>query len=265
MVSVFIADSDIELINNPEVKPVIVQCESFVRNRLTKINRYILHPLVGNFKFGSNWPTSTELACYHCCHAFITTPIPIVRRYEEGKMLFHCYGMFCSANCAKAYIIENEPGISTRRMYEFNYMIRTVFNVKGPVKPSPPRFRLKMFGGDLDIVQFRTGFTTVSVQLVSPPFVPSYTMFKEVSDEALQETCDHNMFSNRPDAEANSLYNKFLATNPHVAMEDDEEGDKQKPKKKKKSESEKKPPKPRKPSQKKQKRNEDTGVTTEVA
>jgi hypothetical protein len=160
-----VRDQDATFVVDPNVKPVHVNCTLFVRTQMDKTMTYIQH--------GRTWPPAPDVACLHDCHPFQTQAIPIVHRYDERAGKYHVYGVFCSANCAKMYIIEHEPGVTSRRMVEFLSMLRSVFGITGNIKPAPPRVRLRLFGGELSIEQFRNQFRHAHERLLVPPFVPA--------------------------------------------------------------------------------------------
>lgn len=116
--------------------------------------------------------------CWHCCHAFDTTKgMRLPRIYDSTDNLYHVYGWFCSANCAKAYILEHSTFDRGYQMNIFVRMLREVYKITESVVESPPRISLQMFGGPFDIERFRT-HTINKHHLVTPPFV-SYSMLVE--------------------------------------------------------------------------------------
>lgn len=160
-----VRDQDVTFVVDPNVSTVHVDCTFFVRTQMDKTVKYIRH--------GGTWPPAADVACWHDCHPFPSQPIPLLHRYEERSGLYYVYGVFCSPNCAKMYIIEHEQGVTSLRMVEFLSMLRVVYGITGNLKPAPPRMRLKLFGGELSIQQFRNQFRYAHERLVSPPFVPS--------------------------------------------------------------------------------------------
>jgi hypothetical protein len=160
-----VRDQDVTFVVDPQVQPVHVDCTLFVRTQMDKPVNYIRHC--------GTWPPAGDVACWHDCHPFHTQPIPLLHRYDERSGLYYVYGVFCSPNCAKMYIIEHEQGVTSLRMVEFLSMLRVVYGITGNLKPAPPRMRLKLFGGELSIQQFRNQFRHAHERLVSPPFVPS--------------------------------------------------------------------------------------------
>lgn len=112
-------------------------------------------------------------ACLWCCHPFPWTATVLPMSYDAYDNLYTCEGRFCCPECALAYLYA-DPRISdvvrwTRHalladLYRKMYTTRTL-------TPAPPRTTLRMFGGPLDIEQFREYVASaediVSVQL--PP------------------------------------------------------------------------------------------------
>lgn len=171
--SIFLEDLDIFLLEDSDVIPVVVNCTGFVETKMKGHISYLIHPEHCKNNQLKKWPTHTDAWCLNDSHPFSTIPIPIPRKYDGIRNLYYVFGNFCSVNCAKTYIIEHEPNISSHRMLLFNQMIRRVFNIHQPVKPAPPRYRLKAYLGDLDILSYRNNFTHITSIILEPPFLPS--------------------------------------------------------------------------------------------
>ena len=205
---------DLTLCDDPRVKPLIVECYPFVRRRQDARVNFVKHSIFGKFRQkGDPWPKSTEIECMHHCATFQTVPIPLVIRFEEETCTYHVNGVFCSVNCAKAYVIEHDSEISTRRMYELNHMVRNVFGIRGAIKPAPPRMRLRKFGGDLSIEEFCSNFQTVNTELLMAPFVPCQTVCAESTDgdQVMEDPANPHFKPKDP-----SMYAQFLAQHPPV-------------------------------------------------
>jgi hypothetical protein len=103
--------------------------------------------------------------CWWCCHDFNTTPLSCPLRYDDRRNKFYTSGNFCSWSCMKSYSIDHY-GISKGGLICGNIVMmrKKMFNQIGHVKPAPKRFRLKEFGGDLSIEDFRKN-NTVDTQL----------------------------------------------------------------------------------------------------
>jgi hypothetical protein len=112
-----------------------------------------------NGVFISNIDTSkikvnkTEIACWWCCHKFDNYPISIPYKYYQQNCLFKCRGIFCTFSCALAYI-------SNKKMVHSIFLLKMLYkkmypNAKETIRKSPPKEILKMFGGPLDIENYR--------------------------------------------------------------------------------------------------------------
>jgi len=100
---------------------------------------------------------SPQIVCFWCCHTFATTSVVLPVSYDAYKNVYNCEGNFCSPECALAYsYADNATSDSAKwnrhamlgRMYGDLYKATTL-------SPAPPRTLLRMFGGPLDIVQYR--------------------------------------------------------------------------------------------------------------
>ena len=100
---------------------------------------------------------SAQTGCFWCCHVFNwqSTVLPI--SYDAYKNIYTCQGHFCSPECALAFnYADNKISESTcwnrhallNHLYSFLYTERTL-------SPAPPRSLLRLFGGPLDIQQYR--------------------------------------------------------------------------------------------------------------
>lgn len=98
--------------------------------------------------------------CWWCCHDFDTTPLSMPVRHDERRNTFHTSGNFCSWSCMKSFAIDKH-GLTKGGLICGNIVMmrKKMFNQIGPVKPAPNRFRLKEFGGDMTIEEFRENQT----------------------------------------------------------------------------------------------------------
>lgn len=106
----------------------------------------------------SEWPLTTSVHCYWCCHSFDSTPVGLPMRYKGGK--FHVIGCFCSLECACAYNFNNSFGLSDsvdERLMRYALLNSLSVQLGGPqvICSAPTRLSLKMFGGNMTIQQFR--------------------------------------------------------------------------------------------------------------
>lgn len=132
------------------------------------------------------WPISTSIACYWCCHQFNNAPFGIPIKHMKEK--FYVYGCFCSLECASSYNFDDKSNIEEmwERYSLINFLSRTI-GLKNVVKPAPSRLCLKLFGGQMDIESFRE--YTNSNKLMSVNFPPMMTIVQQL--EEINE-CDIN-------------------------------------------------------------------------
>jgi hypothetical protein len=181
----FICNTDCLLEDNPNIRPVKIECKQFVRERMETKYSYFHHPVFGNPNH-TVWPSQTDIACMHCCDTFPTPPCASVRKYDDMKNIYYVYGIFCSLNCVKAYLIDHEPSISTIRLLFFTQMCINVYGIHHSVPPALPQIRLKRFGGDLTIEEFRKAHTYATCRVLEPPFVQSKLVFQTESTRTAQ-------------------------------------------------------------------------------
>lgn len=100
--------------------------------------------------FERGYPSTTNICCWWCVYPFSGHPIGIPKVYDEKKQTYMCTGCFCSFSCALAYAKATHTDATLlRQMYV--YWTRSEF----PIIAAPPQSLLDVFGGSLDIVQFR--------------------------------------------------------------------------------------------------------------
>lgn len=127
----------------------------------------------------NEWPTSTSIHCYWCCHNFTNTPFGIPVKYFESK--FHVHGCFCSLECAAAYnLSQREIGDEIWERYSLINMLSRMIDYKNYIKPAPPRLSLKIFGGHMDIDEFRNYCN--SCKIININFPPMMTMTQQIEE-----------------------------------------------------------------------------------
>lgn len=127
------------------------------------------------------WPASTSVHCYWCCHRFQNVPIGIPLTYNEDIAKFMVYGCFCSCECAAAYNLDSKESsdeIMTR--HGFLNMLARELGHRELVRPAPSRLVLSMFGGPMSIEHFRERCHTSRLILVN--FPPMMTVTQQVEE-----------------------------------------------------------------------------------
>jgi hypothetical protein len=186
----------------PPSKPegaVEVICSSS-RRRMDHAARYttyslLSHTLKLNDRVIESWPARTHIHCWNCCHTFTSVPISIPRSTQviNTKTYYEVYGVFCSLNCAKKFLLEKDTHDKQQLLMQLNDLCVHVFDMAPQdvfnAKEAPPRIFLKMFGGHLDIDEYRTKSLKTRCLLVTPPFV-SHAMLLEEHSGAKETVMD---------------------------------------------------------------------------
>lgn len=134
----------------------------------------------------SEWPATTSISCYWCCHQFNNVPYGIPVKFYNNH--FHVYGCFCSLECAMAYNFDANEGIDEKweRHNLLNLLARSL-GVTDRLKPAPNRLALKMFGGYMDIDEFRAFCkSSKTININFPPMMAMTQQVEEIND------CDVN-------------------------------------------------------------------------
>ena len=127
----------------------------------------------------NEWPSSTSIHCYWCCHKFNNVPYGIPVKHLDGK--FHVFGCFCSLECAAAYNMKNYDSVDEMwERYMLINMLSRNLNHKSIVKPAPSKLSLKVFGGHMDIDEFRSYCTTSKV--INVNFPPMMTLTQQIEE-----------------------------------------------------------------------------------
>lgn len=112
-------------------------------------------------------------ACFHCCHSFSWRPTALPIHYDTFDKTYVCEGHYCSPECALAHLYEM-PRLSDASRWNRHSLLMDLYRPlikERELIPAPPRTTLRMFGGPLDIAQFRESLTTAeaAVQVELPP------------------------------------------------------------------------------------------------
>lgn len=107
------------------------------------------------------YPESTDVLCWHCCHAFQGRPIPLPLSYDDTRDVFRVFGVFCSLRCMSGYSRDNRailPGASHGSIGMAVFLfIKRWSGISNPrnIERAPPRCLLKAFGGYMTLEEFR--------------------------------------------------------------------------------------------------------------
>ena len=115
-------------------------------------------------------PDSTDVACFWDCHSFRGQPCVIPVKIEED--IWRIYGNFCSPECAAAHLF-NEPLDSSVQWERYALLNRLYADGERSVRLAPPRTALRMFGGTLDVSEYRgiVGDKRMRIDVMTPPMI----------------------------------------------------------------------------------------------
>lgn len=204
----------------------------------------ILHKFISS----KDWIDNTDVCCWWCCHTFSSIPIGLPVSYSKSK--FRVKGVFCSFACMLSYnpinsqseksMINNlytkltggiASNIKDSYINDLNYSckIKNLFNeteedkilqkeyvksmssmVHNPLEKAPPRCSLKMFGGRLNIEEFRNSTKERKVyKMIEYPMYISRDFIEEVDLDNLKKV-NKNVFSKKNGIVSNALDTKKL-------------------------------------------------------
>ena len=114
-----------------------------------------------------------QTACFWCCHGFNWNGCILPKSYDAYKNVYTAEGNFCSPECALAYNYADNR-ISDSLKWTQHALLRKVYSElykTRELSPAPPRTLLRMFGGVLDIEQYRDYLTDMNELVLSelPP------------------------------------------------------------------------------------------------
>jgi len=123
-----------------------------------------------------------QTACFWCCHAFGWTACVLPRSYDAYKNIYTCEGNFCSPECALAFAY-NDNKTSDATKWTHHALLGDLYSglYKSRIlSPAPPRNLLRLFGGALDIEQYRD-FTAGSNDIVLSEMPPIRLQFPSMN------------------------------------------------------------------------------------
>jgi len=97
-----------------------------------------------------------KCACFWCTYDFDNEPI-MIPKYEL-KEVYHCYGNFCSPECAASFLMNENVDSSKKfeRYYLLNNVYCKIYNYEKNIKCAPsPFYMLEKYYGNLNIQEYR--------------------------------------------------------------------------------------------------------------
>jgi len=174
--------------NSDEVYIRDIGFEEDLKDHFRVIKKAKILKLFASDEGNKEWELSSNCCCFHCTENFQTVPIGIPVRFFRGR--FVCRDIFCSFNCAAAYIFS---GFNMRyhfkkwEYYSLLCLMATKINniiceknkencLSIKVKLADDRNLLKKFGGPYTIEQYRENFYILdsSNNILYPPITCMY-------------------------------------------------------------------------------------------
>lgn len=121
----------------------------------------------------------TDVACWWCAHDFQGMPCFIPERYCDEK--YYVFGCFCTYSCAMAYNLNMNDYRVSIRMSLLKKLCTEIFG-HANIKSAPPKELLIMFGGDMQIEDFRNQSLLHKKEFKAkiPPMIPLLMSVEEV-------------------------------------------------------------------------------------
>ena len=129
----------------------------------TPIKEVDYDPLPDEFIDIYSWTKKSNLFCMYCCHQFESIPVRMpIGMTSYGS--FKLEGIYCCFNCCISYLTENNKYNDNR--WDIIEMLRIMYSKyygKKVVKifEAPVNMQLKIFGGTVDISEFRRTIETL--------------------------------------------------------------------------------------------------------
>jgi hypothetical protein len=128
---------------------------------------------------------SSQTSCFWCCHKFAWTPVYLPISYDAYKNIYTCEGHFCCPECALSYTYA-DPKLSDSAKWNRHSLLRYLYAdlyTERTLSPAPPRTLLRMFGGPLDIEQYRE-YTVNENNIVLSEMHPIRLLFPSMNVQA---------------------------------------------------------------------------------
>jgi hypothetical protein len=161
------------------------------KNNEESIKRIRVVTTIKNTLNVAEWPEKTDICCWWCCHTYTNCPCTLPTKYDPLRKRFEFVGLFCSWNCTKAYNFERNDHRKYERSQLITLLIQQLYGITKAIniKAAPPKQTLKMFGGYLDINEFRNTNSTVDqyhMNLINYTYI--YPEITEISNVKIKST-----------------------------------------------------------------------------
>ena len=132
-----------------------------------------IHPLSELRMHDPRWlQPMNGIHCFHCCQPLDKAPVWLPQSLDERGIYWVRPTPFCSLSCAKAHLIAGNPFDAAQQLLLLNRVARDVYKFKGKIVTAPPRQCLRMFGGNMEVDEFKRMHLHTRVALEHAPFLP---------------------------------------------------------------------------------------------
>tara|TARA_Y100000591_G_C21802301_1_gene682770 strand:+ start:294 stop:899 length:606 start_codon:yes stop_codon:yes gene_type:complete len=135
-------------------------CDTFSDNGPSTMenNQNIIHKKIKDLSISlhTNNINNKKSACFWCTYDFDNPPI-YIPKFKLNET-YHCYGCFCSPQCATSYLFKESINTSVmfKRYNLLNYIYGKIYNYTQNFKPAPdPFYTLEKYYGTLTIEEYR--------------------------------------------------------------------------------------------------------------
>lgn len=115
-----------------------------------------VHALISKVHLQTTYPG--DAACFWCCHGFRWNAFVLPIQYDAYNEEYSAEGHFCSPECALAYLYGDVRCTDSQRWMRHS-LLKALYHRMYPgtreIVAAPDRRSLRLFGGPLDIKQFR--------------------------------------------------------------------------------------------------------------
>jgi len=121
-----------------------------------RFDESVVHELISKLHLNAEYPRET--ACFWCCHGFPQSAFVIPTHYESYTNTYRGEGHFCSPECALSAIYKDSSLTESEKWLRHSLLVSvygTLYSQPAEIHPAPDRRVLRMFGGNLDIQQYR--------------------------------------------------------------------------------------------------------------
>lgn len=152
--------------------------------------------LMYEFVHNEEWLANTNVCCWWCCHGFEGVPLGLPLKLIKRINKFRVRGVFCSFPCMLAFnTCSSDP--SSRTTHDLiNYLHFKLTGQHLKCRRAPPKWTLKMFGGELSIEEFRQSSANDTAKIYKMIYYPMFMSkdYVEEVDIANIKNANQNVF-----------------------------------------------------------------------